>query len=166
MDKLLSPDFGLMFWTIVNFLLLAVILGAFAWKPMLKMLEEREKKIADDKAQAESARLSAEKIKAELEEKLKNISSEAEAKMRSALALAGTQRDQILTEAKENAAGILKTATAQLEAEKQKAVREAQKEIVNLTLLVSGKFIAQTNNKEADEKRVNALLKDIEKGNS
>jgi len=166
MDKLLSPDFGLMFWTIINFLLLAVLLGAFAWEPMLKMLEEREHKIADDKAQAEAARAGAEKIKAELEEKLKNISSEAESKMRSALALAGTQRDAILKEAKDNAAGILKAGSAQLEAEKEKAIREAQKEIVNLTLLVSGKFMSQTNNKDADAEKINALLKEIEKGHS
>ena len=42
---LLSPDFGLIFWTVLIFLATLFILGRFAWKPILKLLDEREKGI-------------------------------------------------------------------------------------------------------------------------
>ena len=48
MEELLKPDLGLIFWTIVNFTLLAFLLAKFAWKPIITAIEAREKKIADD----------------------------------------------------------------------------------------------------------------------
>ena len=166
MDKLLSPDFGLMFWTIFNFLILVVILGKFAWKPMLKMLEEREQKIAADKQQAENARDSAEKIKTELEERLKNISAEAEAKMSSVMSTASREKEVMLKEAKDTADNILKSGAAQLEAEKQKVINAARKEIVDISLLAAGKFISSKNTRQEDGKNIEILLKEIEEGRS
>ena len=56
MDSLLKPDIGLMFWTIVNFLLLAFLLAKFAWKPLMNALDSREKQIAEDVAGAHKAK--------------------------------------------------------------------------------------------------------------
>jgi F-type H+-transporting ATPase subunit b len=44
MEKLLQPDTGLMFWTIVTFLLLVAVLTKAAWKPILEGLNKREGK--------------------------------------------------------------------------------------------------------------------------
>ena len=49
MDKLLQPDIGLMFWTALNFLILAFLLAKFAWKPLMKALDDRERKIKEDR---------------------------------------------------------------------------------------------------------------------
>ncbi len=155
-----------MFWTIVNFLILVVILGKFAWKPMIKMLEEREQKIANDKQQAQSARAAAESIKNELEERLKNIAAEAKARMDSALAMAAREKEAMLSEAKDTADNILKTGAAQLEAEKQKVISAAKKEIVDISLLAAGKFISSKNTKDEDGRNIENLLKEIEKGHS
>ena len=61
MEKLLQPDLGLIFWTIVNFTLLAFLLAKFAWKPIINAIEEREKKVADNIAAAQNAKEEAKK---------------------------------------------------------------------------------------------------------
>ena len=66
MDALIKPDIGLMFWTIVNFLLLAFLLAKFAWKPLIKALDDREKQIAEDISGARKAKEDAETIKKQL----------------------------------------------------------------------------------------------------
>jgi len=50
---LLNPDFGLVFWTTITFLLLVWVLGKFAWKPILQSIEKRNEEIAQALATAE-----------------------------------------------------------------------------------------------------------------
>ena len=57
--KLLTPDPGLLFWTLVAFLIVFIILGKMAWPAIIKGLKEREEGIAD-------AIATAEKVKAEM----------------------------------------------------------------------------------------------------
>ena len=62
--KLVTPDFGLVIWMTLTFLTVLFLLSKFAWKPILKMISEREKTIEDallsaEKAKNEMARLTA-----------------------------------------------------------------------------------------------------------
>ncbi len=52
---LLSPDYGLVFWTLIAFILVFIILRKFAWKPILSSLKERETSIADSLATAQKS---------------------------------------------------------------------------------------------------------------
>ena len=56
-NPLVLPDIGLVFWNTIAFLVLLIVLGKFAWKPMLKAISERESGI-------EEALLRADKMKA------------------------------------------------------------------------------------------------------
>ena len=51
-NPLVLPDIGLVFWNTVAFLLLLVVLGKFAWKPILKAINDREQGIEDALAKA------------------------------------------------------------------------------------------------------------------
>ncbi|MFA7008529.1 MAG: hypothetical protein WC204_06675, partial [Elusimicrobiales bacterium] len=64
MEALIRPEFGLMFWTILIFVLLVLVLSKTAWKPLMKAVEERERSLRHDREAAEKARLEAEKIRA------------------------------------------------------------------------------------------------------
>src|SRR5690242_15080175 len=108
--ELLSPDFGLIFWTVVIFLITFLILAKYAWKPILKMLDEREKGIADSIA-------SAEKIKAEMS----LLKSEHE----QVLAEAKAERGRILKEAKEVKDQLINEAKDQAKAEARKIIEDA-----------------------------------------
>jgi F-type H+-transporting ATPase subunit b len=88
-NPLVLPDIGLVFWNTVAFLGLLVVLGKFAWKPMLKAISDREKGIEDSLAKAD-------KMKADLTA----MQNENEA----LLAKAREERATLIKEAKEAAA--------------------------------------------------------------
>ena len=64
--QLLTPDLGLLIWTLIAFLVVFFLLKKFAWPAIIKGLNEREQNIADSIA-------SAEKVKLEMKKKRLNI---------------------------------------------------------------------------------------------
>lgn len=161
MDALLKPDTGLMFWTIVNFLILAFLLAKFAWKPLLKSLKEREDKIANDVASAQQARNEAQRIQKELEASLESIAKESSAKLKEAAALGAKEREAILSAAKAEAHTLINQARAEIEAQTEKAVEAVKKEVINTTMLAVKKVIAKEADAQTNAKLVEDLLKDI-----
>ncbi len=111
---LLTPELGLFFWTLLAFLTVFVILRKFAWKPILNMLSEREKGIADSIATAERVKGEMSQLKSE-NEKL--------------LAQAREERTQMLREAKEAKDKIIGDAKEQAKSEANKIIIDAQQQI-------------------------------------
>src|ERR1700704_1517882 len=109
--NLLTPEFGLLIWTLLAFLVVFFILGKYAWPPIVKALKQREQGIADSLATAE-------KVKAEMAQ-LKN---ENEA----LLAKAREERAQLLKEARETKDKIINEAKEQAKTEASKIITEAQ----------------------------------------
>lgn len=108
---LLTPDFGLFFWTLVAFLLVLFILGKFAWKPILNSLSEREHSIAKSLATAEEARKEMASLKSENETLLQQAREE---------------RSQMLKEAKDHAEKLIADAQTKAKSEYERIVADAQ----------------------------------------
>lgn len=161
MDSLLKPDIGLMFWTIVNFLLLAFLLAKFAWKPLMKALDAREKQIAEDVAGAHKAREDAETIKKQVEKTLADTAMESSNRIKEASQAGEQQRQAIIAQAKDEAQNLINQAKAEIEAETQKAIEAVKKEVVDTTMLAARKVIGKEADKAANEKLIEDLLKDI-----
>ncbi len=161
MDSLLKPDTGLMFWTIVNFLILAFLLAKFAWKPLIKALEDREKQIAQDVAGAHKAKEDAETIKKQLEQTLADTAKESSQRIKEASLAGEQQRQSIIAQAKDEAQNLIKQAKAEIEAETQKAIEAVKKEVVDTTMLAAKKVIAKEADRASNEKLIEDLLKDI-----
>ena len=66
--ELLTPSFGLIFWTLLAFVIVLFILGKYAWKPILNSLNQREKTIADSLETAERVKAEMAQLKSENEE--------------------------------------------------------------------------------------------------
>ncbi|MDZ4756788.1 MAG: F0F1 ATP synthase subunit B [Bacteroidota bacterium] len=111
---LVTPGLGLLVWATVVFLILLFILGKFAWGPILKALNDREKKITDSLELAEKTRLEMENIKAGNEKMLKEASIE---------------RDKILKEAKEMRDSIVATAKKSADEEGRRMIAQAKDSI-------------------------------------
>lgn len=114
--ELVTPAIGLVFWTSVAFLLVLGLLRAFAWKPILGAVEERQKNITDSLAQAEKARAEMELLQAD-NQKLLNEAKE--------------ERAHMLKEAKELADKLVADARDKATVEYQKKVDESVREIEN-----------------------------------
>ena len=109
--EIVTPSIGLVFWTTVSFLLLLFILGKFAWKPMLKAINERESGI-------EEALLKADKMKAEITA----MQNENEA----LLAKAREERAGLLKDAKETADKMVADAKDKAKHEYERIISDAQ----------------------------------------
>jgi len=151
-----------MFWTILNFALLVFILGKFAWKPILKALDEREHRMKAERQAAEEARTSAEQIRDELEAQLKHIAGKELAALQHAAKISESERDLILEAAREHAQKIIAKAKEELEAEKKKLVRELRSEVANLSLIAAERLINKEINRETHKGVVEQLFRDIE----
>lgn len=110
-NPLVLPDIGLVFWNTIAFLVLLIVLGKFAWKPILKAINERESGI-------EEALLKADKMKAEISA----MQNENEA----LLAKAREERATLIKEAKEAADKMIADAKDKAKAEYDKILTDAQ----------------------------------------
>ncbi len=97
--KLLLPEFGLLIWTLLAFLLVLFILSKFAWPAIIKGLKEREASITDSLATAERVRAEMAQLKSENEALLAKAREERARMLKEARDI----KDKIINEAKEQA---------------------------------------------------------------
>lgn len=159
---LLLPGFGLIFWTLIAFIIVFLILKKFAWKPILKSLKEREIGIAESLA-------SAERVKAEMAQlQSENEALLAKAREERALLLkeARETRDKMINEAKEQAKleGNRMIADAQQAIQQQKmaAITDVKNQIGNLVIEVAEKVLRrELNNPKEQETYIKELANEI-----
>lgn len=162
MDKLLQPNFGLIFWTIVNFLILVILLAKFAWKPIINALDAREKKIKEDISSAQLARAEAQKIQQEMEAKLEELSSQSAQKLKEAQEIANEEKKKILDSAATQANAMVEQAKAEIAGETQKAIEALKAQMADTTLLALKKIITKQEDEFSSRKQVEKVLKEIE----
>lgn len=161
MQDLLKPDYGVLILTICNFLLLVFLLKKFAWNSIINMLEKRESQVAADIQHAQEARAAAENIKKELDAKLAQIADEAAKRVNEAVKMGETQKEQLLSAAREQAEQTLAQAKAQIEAEKNKALADVKDQIVSTALLAAAKVAQQQMNPESAKAVVEQVLSEV-----
>ena len=160
--KLLTPDPGLLIWTLLAFLIVFFILAQMAWPAILKGLKERETNIADSIATAE-------KVKAEMA----TLKSENEAPM----AQAREERATMIKEAKEQTAKMISEAKDKAKSEYDRIVAEAQvaisqqknaaltdvkNQVGALVIEVSEKILRrELSNKNEQEKYISELAEGV-----
>jgi F-type H+-transporting ATPase subunit b len=115
--QLVTPAIGLMFWTIVIFVLLLLILKKFAWKPILKAVDDRNNSIKDALSSAEKAKEEMEQLSADNDKIL------TEARM---------ERDSIIKEAREIKEKTISEAKSKASKEAEKIIIDANHQIKNV----------------------------------
>jgi F-type H+-transporting ATPase subunit b len=159
---LLTPEFGLFFWTLLAFLVVFFILRKFAWRPILDMLGEREKGIADSIATAERVKNEMSLLQSENEKLLAQAREERTLMLKEAK----ETRDKIVGEAKDQAKAeankIIIDAQQQIQQQKMAALTEVKNEIGNLAVEVAGKILRkQLSSAEGQEVYMKMLADDI-----
>ena len=152
---------GLYIWTIITFLLLLYVLAKFAWKPLLKMLEDRENLIKSSLKDAEKAKLELESLTQESEAITAKARSEAQSILAESKSAADKVKEDTIAKAKEQAIKIRDDAKKQIEVEKDKAISDIKQEVVNLTLSVSEKLINKNLNDADNKSLIEESLKKV-----
>src|ERR1700681_2353350 len=160
--NLLLPEFGLLIWTLLAFLIVFFILGKFAWPAIIKGLRDRESSITDALATAERVKAEMAQLKSENEALLAQAREERAVMLKEAR----DTKDKIINEAKEQAkteAGkIITDARAAIEVQKMAAITEVKNQIGNLVIEVSEKILRrQLENKPEQENYIKQLAQEM-----
>lgn len=156
---LVTPEFGLIFWTSITFLVLLFILKKFAWKPILGAVSEREKGIKDALASAVEARKEMENLQADNERVLKEARAEREAMLKDARELKNKMIDDAKQDAKIEANKLITQAQAAIEAEKKAAIADLKSQVAKISISIAEKVVREElSNTEKQEKLVESML--------
>ncbi|MAE14673.1 MAG: ATP synthase F0 subunit B [Crocinitomicaceae bacterium] len=150
--QLVTPAIGLMFWTVVIFMLLLILLKKFAWKPILKAVDDRNSSINEALASAEKAKSEMEQLSADNDK----ILNEAHNQRDSIIKEARDIKIKTIADAKNKASieaeKIISSAKEQIKNEKMKAMTELKNEIADISIQMAEKII-KTELKDAKSQK-------------
>jgi F-type H+-transporting ATPase subunit b len=156
---LIKPGFGLVFWTVITFIILLFLLRKFAWKPILGAVSDREEGIKQALASAESARKEMENLQADNERILQEARAEREAMLKEAREIREQTIAKAEAEAQEKAGKIIEKAQAAIESEKRAAMAELKNHVAGLSIEIAEKVVRQElSNKDKQLKLVESML--------
>ncbi|MBO6661076.1 MULTISPECIES: F0F1 ATP synthase subunit B [Roseivirga] len=159
---LLIPDTGLFILQTVAFIILLIVLGKFAWKPILSGLKEREQTIESALLAAEQAKKDMQALQADNEKLLAEARSERDAILKEAMATANSIKEEAKEETSKITAKMLEDAKATIENEKRAALAEVKTQVAALSLDITEKVIRkQLSDKKAQEALVDEYVKDL-----
>ena len=138
---LITPDFGLLIWTGIVFVLLMFILTKFIWKPILSSVNAREKKISDALELAETTKAEMAALQAANENLLKEARAERDAIVKDAKEVATKMVEDAKNNAKTEANKIVEAARVTINAEKAAAVAELKTQVAAISLEIAEKII-------------------------
>lgn len=164
MERLFDLDWQLIAdscLTIIAIFVLFLAFSYFLFDPVRKMLNDRKEKIRNELEDAKSNMDQAHEIKAEYEEKLKNVDREAEDILSEARRKALANENQIIAQAKEEAARIMERARVEAELEKQKMADDVKKEMVSIASMMAGKVVSASIDTKVQDKLIDETLKEM-----
>ena len=154
---------GVIFWTVLIFLLLMALLWRFAWPSILKSVEERERRIQKQLEDAERANAEAARLLEEQKQTLAASRAEAQDALAKAKAVAEKERETLLAKARAEYEQLLARARKDIDTEKEKAIVELRREAVELAIAAAGKVIESNLDSDANRRLVADYLAGLEK---
>ncbi len=158
LDLQLLVDAGLM---MISIFVLFLVASYFLFNPAREFLKKRQEKIKGELDSAAKDMEDAAALRAEYENKLKNIEKEAEEILSDARKRGLANENKILAEAKEEAARIIERAKVEAELEKKKAADDVKREMVVIASMMAGKAVKASIDANVQESLVNETLKEI-----
>ena len=152
-----------MLWTLIIFVLVVVVLGKFAWGPVLSLLQEREQFIHKSLADAKHDRDEAEARLRDYSAKLQSAQAEAGRVIEEARRDAAQLREELRTRAKTEADSILKNAERQIEMQTAKALQQIRSEAVELSVQIASKILQRNVSREDNERLIQETLNQVQK---
>ena len=159
---LVSPDLGLMIWTLVVFLIALAVLAKFAFPRISKELNKRQQAIEETIDTAERTREEADALLAEYRESLKQAREQAEEIVARARKAADQAEQESLGAAREQRDEILAQAKRDVEAETRRAIQEIRGEVADLTVLATEKVTRKVLTAEDQDRLVEEALSELD----
>jgi F-type H+-transporting ATPase subunit b len=160
--ELITPDFGLFFWQIIVFLILVFLLTKFAWKPIMKAVDEREKTINDSLQAAEQAKVEMMNLKEDNKKMMQEAREERDQMLRDAQAMKKRLMDEASQEAAKKSSEMIEKAQATIQSEKKMAIKELKSQVGLLSVEIAEKVLkSELKDEKAQKGLVEKMLKEV-----
>ncbi len=161
---LLTPHGGLMFWTLLIFVILLVVLTKFAFKPITAAVEAREKSLQDAIDAAQRNREESEKMLAEQRAGIETARNEAQRFIAEGRAAGDKMRTDMMEETRAQQQELLERARKEIESEKEKAIADLRREAIELAIAGASKVIEKNLDDASNRKIVESFLASVAVG--
>lgn len=151
--------------SLANLTILFLLLKKFLYKPVTKMLNERQAEIDNKYSDADAAKQSAEQKNAELTNRLANAKLEAEGIVKEAADAAKVRGDKIVEEAKATADGIVRQAQNDAKLEKQRAEAAIKTQIIDVSTALTEKMLEREINSDDHKSLIDNFIDKIGEDN-
>ncbi|MBC7865059.1 MAG: F0F1 ATP synthase subunit B [Bacteroidia bacterium] len=159
---LVMPEFGLMIWMLITFVIVLLLLRRYAWKPILKMIKTRETSIEESLRGAEKARDEIKELYANNERIINEARVERDKLIKDSNDAKETIISEAKTKAKTEADRIVTSARETINNEKMAAITELKNQVAALSIEIAEKILKEhLSNDENQKALVNNYVKDI-----
>lgn len=158
---IMSVDTTLFLASIVTFLIFATILWKFAWGPLLKIVEEREKTIRDQVESAEKAAADAKSTLVQHQELLRGAGRERDEILARATKDSEALRAELQAKARADAEQIVGRAREQILREKDQAIAELRAQVADIAVEAASRIVKSSLSAEAQRKLVDDYIQEL-----
>lgn len=151
--------------SLCNLLLLFLILKRFLYKPVKRVMAERQAALKKQYAAADEAQQEAERNKQAWTQKMQNAQAEADKLLKKAATTADFLSEQMIAEAREKADGIVHQAEAQARLEQKKAEAGIKKEIVDVSAVLTEKMLGREISTADHRAIIDSFINEMEENN-
>ena len=160
--SLLTPDFGLLFWMLLCFLIVLFILGKWAWPAIIGMIEDRGRYIEESLKKADEANAALANIKAENARLLAEAKNERLEMLKEASRL----KEKMISDAKDQATAeankIIETAKENIQLEKDNAIKDIRTQVAELSVNIAERIIkGELKSEQSQIAMINKLLDEV-----
>lgn len=159
----LNLNLWTLLWQVVNLLFVMGVLFIFLYKPLGKILADREDKIEGSLNDAAAAKEKAESMLAEYQKQLQNARQEAQAILDRAAKMGQETKEEIIARAREEANRTLEQARAEIEGEKSKALAAIRNEAATLAIMAAGKVLERALTDEDQMRLAREAVAEVER---
>ena len=160
--SLIDINFGLMFWTILTFLIVLYVLKRFAFGPIQATLDARRKAIADDIDAAETAREEAQSALAEYRQALADSRKEATKIVEDARRVAEDQRQRDIAALEAEKGRLMSRARDEIEAETRRSLQTIKAQLAELTVAATEKVVRKRLDESEQQRLIEEALADVD----
>ena len=154
----LGINWQLLIAFVVNFLLLFILLSVFAYKPVLKMLDERQAKIKESLDQAEEVKQQTAEAEEKIKAQLDSARKEGQKIVAQSEQIAERLKTEAIDEARHEAESLIAKAQTEIQRQRDKDLDELRKQFADIAILAAEKVINETLDKEKHRKVISDVL--------
>ncbi len=156
----LGINWGVLITQVITFIILLVLLRVFAYKPIMRMMDERSRRVKESLEQAEAVKAQSAKAEEELKKQLEQASREGQDRIARAVKAGEEVKQKAQEEAKRETEKLIVKARSEIRQERDAAITEVRREFADITVLAAGKVIEKSLNKEEHQELIDKVLEE------